>query len=111
MPIGYNFVAGADFLIGAQGSIVYWYDGGATLADRRQRRAGYIFGNVLGYAKVSYIGYSPMPLQNYYTLTGGLEVGLGHALSLFAEGGVERHFGGTGWQPRVEMGVNWHFGG
>ena len=108
--VGYNFVAGANFLIGAQGSIGYWYYGGADgWLIGASARAGYIFGNVLGYAKVGYIGYSPMPLQNYYTLTGGLEVGLGHALSLFAEGGVERHFGGTGWQPRVEMGVKWAF--
>ncbi len=48
---------------------------------------------------------------NYYTLTAGAEFGIGNALSLFAEGGVERAFGGAIWYPRVEMGVNWHFGG
>lgn len=109
--VGYNFVSGS-MLFGAQGTVGYWWNGSSdSWLIGASARAGYIFGNALAYAKVGYIGYGPTSISNYYTITGGLELGIGQAVSLFAEGGVEREFGGGTWYPRVEVGLNWHFGG
>ncbi len=105
LQAGYNFVRG-NILFGAEGLI--GLESFSDLMIQANARAGYIFGRALVYAEVGVGAYPPGNL--YVDFGGGIEVALGRHLSIFAEAKGE-------WPvlpivfPRVEVGLNWHFGG
>lgn len=107
---GTNLVFGrvlAGFEVGAG----YWnnFSDAGWLVDFTAR-AGVVLGRVLPYAKAGFTVYGPLPVVNYVVLGGGVELGIGRSLSVFAEFTTERDIGGGPWTPGVGVGVNWHLG-
>jgi len=108
---GYNFTAGR-FLAGVELSAGYWNNFGASgwLAGFTAR-TGVVFGRVLAYAKAGFTVYGPLPVDDWFALGGGIEVGLGHAVSVFTGFTAERSIDPDGiFFMGVEAGVNVHFG-
>lgn len=106
---GYNIVAGR-FLAGIElAAGAYLLDGtGAALSATA--RAGVVLGRVLAYGKAGITMYGPAPFSSYLVLGGGVELGIGQSLSVFAGFTAERSFGGGTFYPGIEAGVNFHFG-
>ena len=111
--IGYNFVAGR-FLAGAEGHI--WASfappgpPAPPVLEARARVGLLVTDRVLVYGLLSAIRSSP--IINWWKFGGGLSVGIGERLSIFAEVAKECDFGlGCAHTvPLYAVGVNLHFG-
>ena len=106
---GYNIVfgrllAGVEFRAGVIdnfGDLAF--EGGATV------RAGVILGDrVLVYAEV---GLGTVAFNEpFWTFGGGVEIGIGRSLSVFAEAAVRDYIGEDGLEFMILGGVNFHLG-
>lgn len=106
---GFNFVAGR-FLAGVElGAGGYLLDGEGYML-RATARAGLVLGRALAYGKAGVIVYNPGSPSYYATVGGGIELGIGQSLSVFAGVTVQRRIGGGDIAPGFEVGVNFHFG-
>jgi hypothetical protein len=109
--IGYNFVSG-DLLIGAEVQTGAYYDWGFGWFGGVTARVGFVFDNVVAYAKFGVLPDLPDPLETYYwAILGGVEVAVGQVMSIFFEAGVEVDQDWDGFQYSIGGGgLNFHFG-
>jgi hypothetical protein len=108
---GFNFVAGDRFLVGVEIGAGYWSNfGDDGWLAAFSARTGVILGRFLAYGRAGFTVYGPATVQDWILLGGGVEVGLGRSLSVFAGFTAERDTAGGGFYPGVEAGVNFHLG-
>jgi len=102
---GFNFVRG-PILVGAEAQVGVTYNGGFGFEGNLNARVGAVLGDrILAYgeAGVGIILGTPI-----YTAGGGVELGLGRSLSVFAEAKAVGAFGSPFSTFQVQGGINWH---
>lgn len=106
---GYNIVRGS-FLAGIEAQTGVAYTGGIGFEGNVNARLGFVLGSrflVYGEAGVGIL----LPGATYlWNAGGGVEVGLGTALSLFTEAKIVGAFGGGTIGYAFQAGLNWHPG-
>jgi hypothetical protein len=106
---GFNIVPGR-MLIGGEVKVGAYVLSGVGLAVDADARVGVILrDNILVYATAGAGFYGPGFGDLHINFGGGVEVGLGSRVSLQLEVGGE-WFQGPPIYPRVEIGMNFHFG-
>jgi len=107
--IGYNFTV-SNFLLGAEAQVGHDTDFFVALLNVR---AGVLLGDsTVVYAQLSLLGWPAFPLvfgdTLFLTAGGGVEIGIGQAMSAFAE---VKFYSSQG-SPRAlsTIGINWHPG-
>jgi len=103
---GVNMVRG-NFLFGAEAQLGAIFAGGFTYDVALNGRLGFILGERFLLYGIAGVGFNPA-VGPLWTAGGGVEVALGTAWSLFAEGGVAGTFGGGLFAYTFQAGVNWH---
>lgn len=101
---GYNFLMGG-FLAGVEAQAGVAFGGGFAFEGDLNARLGYLLGsNLLLYGEGG-LGWIGAPI---FTAGGGVELGVGPAMSVFAEAKAMGTFGGGFGGVTVQGGMNWH---
>ena len=103
---GYNFVRG-PLLIGAEAQLGALYD---TTTFAFEAALNVRLGAVLGERLLVYTeaGVGLLAGTTIYTAGGGVEIGVGQSLSVFAEAKAVGTIGGPFGTYLVQGGINWH---